>query len=151
MTRKKQRRAIKMLSNANVVYENDRSYLELINQKDWLTSSEAHEYIRKKCPHYFKYVIGNTYSSQKYIKLYQEARDDRIVSCKTWTAGGTAVRFYSKESINHREREHAMEPEEYEIYRCKREISFARERINEDRELIQQLKTELAEARKCLC
>ena len=134
-----------MVSNrASVQYTEYREYSDLVKQKDWLTSSEALEYIKRECPKCNSYLTLPRSYSQKYSKLYEAAKDGSIVSCKTWTAGGTAVRFYSKESIDHMENYYSMEPKEYAIYNCKRELASARDRIKEDRELVKYYKLELA-------
>tara|TARA_R110002060_G_scaffold22099_1_gene29995 strand:+ start:3345 stop:3806 length:462 start_codon:yes stop_codon:yes gene_type:complete len=128
-------------NNANVQYTEVQEYSDILREKDWLTSSEALEYIKRECP---RSCWGITGHSQKYVGLYRAVRDGQIVSCKTFTSGGTAVRFYSKESIDHRERYYSMEPKEYAVYKCKRDLSFARDRIKEDRGLVKELKLELA-------
>jgi hypothetical protein len=127
-------------TNANVEYTQYQEYSDLIREKDWLTSSEAVSYIRRNCPRCKPWLAPY----HNYSYLYKAAKDGRIVSCKTWTAGGTAVRFYSKESIDHMENYYSMEPKEYAIYKCKRDMASARDRIKEDRELVKHYKLELA-------
>ena len=131
-------------TNANVEYTQYQEYSDLIREKDWLTSSEAVEYVNRECPHCRDRLTLPRAYSQKYSKLYEAANDGSIISCKTWTAGGTAVRFYSKESIDHMENYYSMEPKEYAIYKCKRDMASARDRIKEDRELVKHYKLELA-------
>lgn len=127
-------------TNANVKYTEYQEYSDLITEKDWLTSSEAWNYIRWHCPG----CKPRLAPYHDYSHLYKAAKDGSIVSCKTWTAGGTAVRFYSKESIDHMENYYSMEPKEYAIYKCKREMALGRDRIKEDRELVKHYRLELA-------
>ena len=135
------------MSNTNVVYENQKSFEELVENKNWLTSNEAEKYIRHNCPEYWSNVIGNTYSRQKYVTLYREVKDGNLDSVLSFTPGGTAVRFYSKEHMDYKEKKWTMGEKEYEIYTIKREMEFAKKRISKDRDLMKKLKEELTHAR----
>jgi len=78
--------------------EANASYADMIENKEWLTSSEAKSYIKKHLL-FLKRVI--TFGKSGYRTLY-EACDSEVldIACvRTSTLGGQLARFYNKASL----------------------------------------------------
>ena len=86
---------------AVIELEEAKTFQEVREEKTWLTSNEAAEYVIDNCPNILR-AWGGKRRARTYRDLYKMVDTDRVISGKTErTSSGQRVRFYLKEDLDY--------------------------------------------------
>ena len=104
---------------AVIELEEAKSFEEVREEKTWLTSSEASQYIIDECPNVLRGLGGKAYAKE-YRNLYKMVDVDRVLSGRVeYNSSGQRVRFYLKEDLDRLENIIETNMPEHALFRRK--------------------------------